>query len=296
MALVYASGQDVGLSTTVLDAQGQPDTGSPDVVVTVTDPSGATTTPATASAGSGVYTAVVPAAAVEGIWRYRWTATGAGTSWATEGQFQVRPLGIEQVVDLASVKAHLNLNPNDTRQDDELTGFILAAAELARDVVGPLLPEQHTEWHNGGTRTITLDWLPVASVLSVTEYVAASTWLLTEQPLGAAAMDSYGYTVDLDRGQIVRRAVGGAIPFAPGEKNIKVVYTAGRGGQIPWTVRLGALELIRHLWQLTQQGGGRTRVGGSALDSDGGTIPAGFALPNRVLELWKPFKRPPGIA
>lgn len=297
MALVYVTGQDVGLTATVLDTEGNPATGTLAVTVTVTDPSGATSTPVTAGAGAGVYTAVVPAVAVAGVWLVRWTATGTGISWADEGQFQVRPLGVEQLVDLASVKAHLNMNPSDTRQDDELTGFILAAADLARDVVGPLLPEQHTEWHNGGTSTLALDWQPVASVLSVTEYVAASTWALTEQPLGESAMDSYGYTADLDRGQIVRRAVGGAIPFPAGVKNVKVVYTAGRGGTIPWSVRLGTLELIRHLWQLTQQGGRSRFAGSGAMDGDGsGPVPAGFALPNRVLELWKPNKRPPGIA
>jgi hypothetical protein len=77
---------------------------------------------------------------------------------------------------------------------------------------------------------------------------------------------------------------------------VKIVYTAGRAGAVPWSVRLGSLELIRHLWQLTQQGG-RSRFAGSGYDSEGGAgVPAGFALPNRVLELWKPFKRPPGIA
>ncbi|MEW2518132.1 hypothetical protein [Actinacidiphila alni] len=294
MALVYVTGQDVGITTTVLDSTGAPATGGLVTEVTVTDPAGTVTSPAAADTGGGTFTAVVPAVAAPGVWRYRWTATGPGINWADEGQFQVRPPGVEQVVDLASVKAHLNLNAADTRQDDELQGFILAAADLARDVVGPLLPEQHTEWHNGGTTTLSLDWRPVASVLSVTEYIAATSWTLTEQPLGTST-DAYGYTVDLDRGQITRRAVGDAVPFPVGVNNVCVVYTAGRGGAMPWSVRLGALELIRHLWQLTQQGG-RPQFGGAGLDSDGGPVPSGFALPNRVLELWKPYKRPPGIA
>jgi hypothetical protein len=291
--LLYFTGQDVGLTETVLDDTGAPATGTVTVVLTVTDPAGTITTPATTSAGGGQYAAAVPAVAVAGTWLYRWTATGTGVGYASEGQFQVRPLGVEQVVDLASVKAHLNIPASNTSQDAELQGFILAAGELARDVVGPLLPEQHTEWHNGGNPTITLDWLPLASVLSVTEYVSASTWVLTEQPLGTST-DAYGYTVDPDRGQITRRATGGAVCFPGGIKNVKVVYTASRT-DIPWTVRLGALELIRHLFQLTQQGG-RPRFGGASLDGDSSGVPTGFALPARVLELWQPFKRPPGIA
>jgi hypothetical protein len=292
--LLYFTGQDVGLTETVLDDTGAPATGTVTVVLTVTDPAGTITTPATTSAGGGQYAAAVPAVAVAGTWLFRWTATGTGVGYASEGQFQVRPLGVEQVVDLASVKAHLNIPASNTSQDAELQGFILAAGELARDVVGPLLPEQHTEWHNGGNPTITLDWLPLASVQSVTEYVSASTWVLTEQPLGTST-DAYGYTIDLDRGQITRRATGGAVCFPSGIKNVKVVYTAARDGGTPWTVRLGVLELIRHLFQLTQQGG-RPRFGGAALDGDSSGVPTGFALPARVLELWQPFKRPPGIA
>ncbi|HWU23261.1 MAG TPA: hypothetical protein VN088_17110 [Nocardioides sp.] len=284
----------MGLSATVLDDTGTPASGSLTVDVTVTDPSGTVTTPSTTSAGSGVYTAVVPSAATAGTWLYRWTATGTGVGWAEEGQFQVRPLGIEQIVDLASVKAHLNIPTADTTRDAELQGFILAAADLARDVVGPVTAEQHTEWHNGGHPTLTVDWLPLASVQSVTEYIGPTAWVLTEQPLGSST-DAYGYSVDTDRGQITRRAVGDAVCFPLGVKNVKVVYTAGRGGAIPWTVRLGALELIRHLYQLTQQVG-RRRFGGAALDGEGAVVPSGFALPARVLELWKPFNRPPGVA
>jgi hypothetical protein len=296
VALVYVTGQDVGLRAAVVDATGQAATGTLSVAVTVTDPGGTTTSPATVAAGGGVYTAVVPAVTIPGVWLYRWEATGDGLNWADEGQFQVRPPGVEQLVDLASVKAHLNIPTGDDRQDDEVIGFILAAADLARDVVGPVLPEVHTEWHDGGRPTLALDWLPVASIASVTEYIAASTWALTEQRLGQAAMDGYGYTVDLDRGTVTRRAVGDAIPFAPGTRNVKVVYTAGRNGTVPYSVRLGTLELIRHLWQLTQQPG-RRQFGGGALDGDnGGRIPTGFAIPNRVMELWKPFKRPPGVA
>lgn len=294
MWLIYFTGQDVRLTQTVLDDTGAPATGALSVVLTVTDPTGAVTTPTVTNAGGGQYVATVPAVAQPGVWLYRWMATGTGVGFVSESQFEVRAPMIGQVADLGSVKAHLNMPPTDTSQDAELQGFILAAGEQARDVVGPMLPEQHTEWHNGGSPTITLDWQPVASVQSVTEYVSASTWVLTEQPLGSST-DAYGYTVDLDKGQIVRRATGGAVCFPAGIKNVKVVYTAGTGGAIPWTVRLGALELIRHLWQLTQQGG-RPRFGGAALDGESMGVPTGFALPQRVLELWQPKKRPPGIA
>lgn len=291
--LLYFVGQDVGLTATVLDDSGAPATGPLAVALAVTDPGGATSSPPTVDAGNGTYTAVVPSVAVEGTWLYRWTATGTEVHWASEGQFTVRPLGVEQIVDAASVRAHLNLP--DSTQDDELQGFILAAGDLARDVVGPILPEQHTQFFDGGNQTIVPDWLPLASVQSVTEYYGLSAFALTEQPLGSQ-QTAFGYTVDYTTGAITRRTFGGeAALFATGTKNIKVVYTAGRNGAVAWTVRLGALELIRHLWQLTQQGG-RPWFGGAVMDGESPAVPQGFALPQRVLELWAPYRRPPGIA
>jgi hypothetical protein len=232
---------------------------------------------------------------VVGNWLYEWTATGTNIGWVSEDQFTVRPTGVEQFVDLLSVKKHLNLSLTDTRQDDELQNFILAAADLARDVCGPFMAETWTQYFDGGVSHISPDWLPVASVLSVTEYYGLVTYTLHEEPLGAQ-MDAFAFTVDYLTGTITRRTLGGeAATFAAGSKNIKVVYTAGRSGVIPYTVRLGALELIRHLWQQTQQSG-RPKFGSAVMDGDSAGTPMGFALPDRVVELWSPFRRPPGIA
>lgn len=291
---LYYVGQDVGVTTTVLDDNGNPVSTSPTVILTVTDPNGVVTTPVTSSTGSGGYAAVVPSVAAAGIWLYRWTATGTGVGWASEGQFTVRQQGIEQFIDILSVKKHLNINPSSTVNDDELQGYILMAAEQARDVCGPFLSEQHTQFFDGGGHTITPDWLPLASIQSATEYYGLSAFPLTEQPLGSQ-MNAFAFTVDYTTGQITRRTFGGQpAMFAIGAKNIKVVYTAGRAGQIPYTVRLGALELVRHMWSMTQQPGGRGRS--SASEFGESHVPTGFALPDRVVELWSPFRRPPGIA
>lgn len=294
MSYVYFVGQDVGLTAYPVDDSGNPVAGSVAVSLTLTDPAGVTTSPVASAGLSGAYTAVALSVSIPGIYLVRWTASGTGINWAHEDQFQVRALGAEQLVDLASVKAHLNMNPTDLRQDDELQGFILAAGDLARNHCGPFLPETHTEFWDGGTSTIVPDWLPVIKVLSVTEYYGLSAFALTEQPLGAQ-MDAFSFTVDYNTGQLLRRTFGGeAAMFAQGAKNVKVVYTAG-SGVVPWAVRLGVLELIRHLWQLTQQGG-RPKFGGNSYDGDVAPVPAGFALPARVLELWASARRPPGIA
>jgi hypothetical protein len=290
---LYYVGQDVGVTTTVLDDSGNPATGTLVVTLSVTDPNGVVTTPSTTSTGSGGYAAVVPSVSTAGNWLYRWTATGTGVGWSSEGQFTVRPMGVEQLVDLNSVKKHLNIPLSNTAVDDELQGFILMAADQARDVCGPFLPEQHTQFFDGGVNTIVPDWLPLVSIQSATEYYGLSAFPLTEQPLGSQ-MNAFAFTADYTTGQITRRTFGGQpAMFAIGAKNVKVVYTSGRMS-VPYTVRLGALELIRHLWAMTQQSG-RPRIGGAAEVGES-SVPTGFALPDRVIELWSPYRRPPGIA
>lgn len=296
MPLIYFTGQDVALTANPLDDSGNPVSGAVSVSVTVTDPSGGITHPTPSGPVSGAYTAVVPSVSVSGVWLARWTATGTGVAWSLETQFQVRPLGLEQLVDLASVKAHLNIPTNDNRQDDELQGFILAAGELARNHCGPFIPETHTEFFDGGVSSVMPAFTPVASVLSITEYYGLSAFPLTEQPLGGQS-SAFAFTVDPNTGLITRRTMGGeAATFAFGTKNIKVVYSAGRSGAVPWSVRLGTLELIRHLWQMTQQGGGRPKFNAGAYDGGEAVVPTGFAIPSRVLELWQTYYRGPGIA
>lgn len=293
MAFVFYLGQDVPIAVGVVNNSGVP-TNATTVVATVTNPDGTVQTPAVVNSSTGTYQAVVPAAAQTGTYLVRWVASGSFT-FVSESQFQVQPSAVEQVVDIASVKAHLNLNLNDVSQDAELLGFILAATPIIRDIIGPILPETHTQFFNGGVGTISLPWQPVMSIQSATEYYGLSAFLLTEQPLGSQ-MNAFAFTVDYVTGQLTRRTFGGqAALFAVGDKNVKVSWTAGRP-DVPYNVRLGALELIRHNWQMTQQGGrGRMRssVGGGG---DEMSVPIGFAVPDRVVEMLAPHRRPPGVA
>lgn len=290
MPLVYLVGADASLSVDVVDDAGSPVVGSDAVAVTVTDPAGGITSPVVSEAGSGAYTAIVPSVALPGNWLYRWVAPG----FVYEGQFTVRAAGLESIVDLASVKAHLSIPTNDDRSDDEILGYIYAAGDIARDFCGPFLSESHTQWFDGGSTTVAVDWIPVGAIASVTEIYGLSAFAITEQELGGQ-MNAFAFTADRITGVLTRRTYGGdAALWAAGNKNIKVVYTAGSRA-VPYTVRLGALELVRHLWQITQQPG-RPKFGSYGSDTGDAVIPTGFALPNRVIELWGAFKRPPGIA
>jgi hypothetical protein len=259
------------------------------------------TTPVVSPTVAGTFGAVVSSASAPGVWVVTWLATGTnGNSTRVRAayteQFQVQQGGVQQIIDLASVKDYLRIPVTDTTRDNALMGFIYATSEVARDFCGPFLPEQHTQYLDGGSSKIVPDWLPIISIQSVTEYYGLSAFSITEQPLGTQ-QNAFGFTVDYTTGEITRRTFGGeAAYWARGAKNIKIVYTAGRTGPLPWSVRLGALEMVRHLYQLTQQGG-RPRFNSSALDGmDAPDVPTGFAVPQRVVELWAADRRAPGIA
>lgn len=297
MPLVNVIGQDVPLAFTVVNDAGVA-TNATTVTVTVTNPDATTQTPAAVQTGpAGGYQTVVPAVAQSGMYLVRVVATGPGFAWAWETQFEVAVQSVEQLVDLPSVKAHLRIPAADVTFDDALMGFIRAAGPLVRDICGPVVPETHTQFFDGGRETIVPDYLPLLSIQSVTEYYGLATFVLTEQQLGSQ-MNAFAYTVDYSTGQIMRRTFGGqAAMFAIGSKNVKVLYTAGlgSGAAVPWNIRLGALELIRHLFQLTQQSG-LPKWGGAAVDGDEERVPVGFAVPDRVIELLNPDRRGPGIA
>lgn len=299
--VIFFQDQDVPLAWAPVDDGGDSISGgSVTVTATVTDPNGAVTAPTVSSTVSGTFGAVVPGNTA-GIWLVSWLATGTnGNSIKVQAayteQFQVQQGGVSQIVDLHSAKDYLRIPLTDTTRDNALMGFIYATSEVARDFCGPILPEQHTQYFDGGAPKIVPDWLPVVSVQSVTEYYGLSAFAITEQPLGTQ-QNAFGFTVDYTTGQLTRRTFGGEAGYwARGSKNVKVVYTAGRTGALPWSIRLGALEMIRHLYQLTQQGG-RPRFNGNALDGlDAPAVPTGFAIPQRVIELWAPDRRAPGIA
>jgi hypothetical protein len=290
---VYSNGQDVPLTCNVVNDSQLPSNAAT-VTVTVTNPDGTTQSPTAANIGVGSYVAIVAAPTMAGTYVVHWSATGSGFSYAYDDQFQVRPLGAEQIVDLASVKAHLNMSLTETSQDTELTGFILASYEVIRDIIGPVVPEVHTEWFDGGTKTVSLSWQPVMSVTVAYEYYGLSQFLLTEQPLGGQ-MNAFAFTVDYTTGQATRRTFGGqAAIYAIGDKNIQFTYVAGRS-DVTYNVRMGCLELIRHNWSMTQQAG-RPKLR-SGMDGGGETaVPIGFAVPDRVIEWLAPHRRPPGIA
>lgn len=173
--------------------------------------------------------------------------------------------------------------------------FISAATTVVEQISGPVVQRSFDEWYSGGGRSIQLDNFPVIGSLTtvVESYGANAIWTLTEQPLdGSNGFDAYGYTIDRPSGQLVRRFSGVASPFAPGVRNVHVVYTAGMcadTAHVPPNIAEAALELIRINWEPVQQG--NAPAYGQSNDDGLDTrdpMHYGWFIPPRVLEVLTP--------
>jgi uncharacterized phiE125 gp8 family phage protein len=196
------------------------------------------------------------------------------------------PIIADPIITLAQAKTFLNIT--GTQSDAELTDFIAAASQVIVNKIGPVSGSPTvSEWHDGGSSRIVLRHQgPLQSVTSVTETYGTVTYALTGITLdGAPVATAYGYTVDLDRGLIVRRASGVAIPFAAGTQNIHVTYVAGYS-TIPADLIQATQLLLKHMWD-TQRAAKGPGSGPGAGDS--------FTLPRRVEEILA-YYTVPGIA
>lgn len=198
------------------------------------------------------------------------------------------------IVALADVKDYLNLSAADTSHDAELQRFIEASTPVIENIVGPVINKTYTETYDGGESFIELRHRPVVSVTSVTEYRGSVSYTLTAQTTPATG-GAYNYVADLDTGRVMRYSSGVETSFPAGRDSVTVVYISGEPSQIPANIVLGTLELIRHLYQQTQQGG-RPRFPSSTAVEDSAAPPLGFAVPNRVRELLEPHRRAPSVA
>lgn len=209
------------------------------------------------------------------------------------------------LVVLADVATHLNWSSAETtKYTAPMTRFISASTAIIEGISGPVVQRTFDEWYSGGRSRIQLDNYPVVgNPTLVTEAWAASLlWTLTPEPLdGSVAGDAYGYTIDQPSGLLVRRMMGNESNFATGTRNVHVQYTAGMcasTASVPPNIALAALELIRINWQPVQ-GGNVPSYGGAggtdALDVSA-SVPAGFFVPPRVMEILKPNANRFGIA
>lgn len=172
------------------------------------------------------------------------------------------------VVTLAEAKTHLNIATGVATHDTELTAFIARAEAAVASKCGPLASTATTSRVRGGGSVLALPVAPVVSLTSIT-------------PLGEAALTVADYLVT-PLG-VVEPVAGGSFPA----RWYDVVYVAGRA-TLPDDLKLGVLELIRHMWET--QRGGSVRPGSRPSEGMANTMPgAAYLFPFRVEQLLAPY-------
>lgn len=172
------------------------------------------------------------------------------------------------VVTLAEAKTHLNITASTS--DAELQEFITRAEAAVTSRCGPLTATPTTSRVRGGAPLLALPVAPVITLTSIT-------------PVGGSALTVGDYLVT--PGGNVEALAGGWFS----DRWYDVVYSAGRA-TLPADLKLGVLELVRHLWD-TQRGGTSSGRPGSAMsDAVANTLPgAAYLYPFRVEQLLTPY-------
>lgn len=186
------------------------------------------------------------------------------------------------LVTLEEAQGALNIDTSDTTHDTALTAYITAVSLRLDELCGPIVVRTITgETHDGGNHQIWLDYIPISSVTTVTEYANTTATTLTAET--NATKPSSAYMVDLQTGKLVRRSSNGNTTFAKGMQNIAVTYVAGRATQtstVSEKFKLAANLMLAAIWR-REQGAGTTTFGEFASPVMGAT----FAIPNAVMEL-----------
>lgn len=230
--------------------------------VALTRPDGTSFTPPAISLDLPVSVTFVPDQA--GLWLIRWTSTvvpGAYTDVV-----DVWPTNPRMIISLDDARAALSL-PGNTSQStlEELRLHVCAATPVIEDIVGPVLVRTLTQTVQKGWNYAAL-YEKAGALVSV---VNADSTVVPEST----------YTFN---------AASGLLTFdTPTSQVVTVTYTSG-AAVIPQNVRLAALELVRHLWQVRQRPQGPT--------PPEAYTPSGFAVPKRVIELCKPSAKLGGFA
>jgi hypothetical protein len=233
--------------------------------LTITLPDGTTATPTVALPSTipgQLRVDYTPVQAGRHAWRM--VTTGPATSYGDV--FDVSPSLPGGIASMADTKAHLNILPTNTANDDELRIFIAATTRAVEKIRGEAIArrtvvERHT--FTALTSQYTLSTAPVLSVALIERLDQPGTWSPSD------------YDLDPDSGTLTCLSTG-----QPLRGMVRFTYDAGYV-VVPWNFQLAAMIITKHLWE-TQRGRQGVVPPGSELEPSFGP---GFAVPNRALEL-----------
>lgn len=166
----------------------------------------------------------------------------------------------------AEAKQFLNI----TNEDPDLADMLAAAIEAVDYLCGPSVAETVTETVQG-YGALVLRTTPVVSLTSVTG-------------MSVGALTVANLWVDGNSGVVRPRGTAATIY----DDWYEVVYSAGRSA-VPDAVKLGCKIILKHQYDLKRGAG---RPGAGASDT---TMVAGYAIPNRALQIMDPYLRGPAV-
>jgi len=265
----WALGQAIPLTSLVVDGAGDPANAGA-ATLTITLPDGTTDSPTVANPPTTVGTYVVNYLPdVAGLHGVRWVFTGSNASAPPPDSFYVDSIALIPLVSLAEAREQCRTYSTD--DDALLQRYIRVASAQCERRTQIWRRQTFTVAKNGGGAFIRLQ-RPVISITSVTE--------------SGVAVASTGWTLDSDLGLLYRGDSGSYQRWECGRANVAVEYVAGASdGVIPDEIRQGILQLVEHLWN-TQRGGSNLPRNNGGADY---SLPAGFTVPNAVLEQWRPW-------
>lgn len=259
---MYDVGDLIPLSFTVVDPRTQSRTAAT-VTATIENPDGTTTELAATMSEVGHYTAVfVPTQ--PGRYVERWAAVNDAEQaiGARSDVINVAEGASAALISLAEAREHINIPEDEHIEDEELRGYIVAAtAAVERHLNRVVARRSITEFHDvyPPRCRLFLHRAPLLSITSISTLDGDESW----DP-ATMVVDSSTGMLDTVNG---KSFVG----------SLKIVYVAGER-VVPPNVLLATQIVTGHLWQ-TQ------RVAGPGFAGEGAALGAGFALPNRAVEL-----------
>lgn len=206
-----------------------------------------------------------------GLWTGRWVTTNPDS--ATVQTFHVED-DIGPLVSLSDIKSHLR--QDGTRWDEVLSWLGDVASDACETYTGRAFRRRTVTdtFSDYGFRSLALSRAPVVSVTSVTE--------------SGVTADATGYSVN-PRAGVVTRHSG---TFGNFPNSVVVTYIVGQTGAIPGDIRIGVLDMVKHLFEQYRGNSNAPRSGPGQTEWVPGQ---NDQVPRRVREAWARY-RAPGFA